>query len=676
MAALVVGAGAWPAAAQQPAVTANWNDARSLALVSLARERRSRPLADTALHNYKAGAEGLVYFYLDRRDVEERVLVRTDQVALEVFWAQPNQTKQRIVGLRDENSLPNRMRYHLDHLTVVQNGFGNIMRMGDGDEVRDVPHPAAPGSDSIYDFRLADSLTIRLTGASAPIKAYEINVKPKRTDRSAFVGSIYVDHAAGDIVRMTFTFTPASYVDRRLDYINISLDNSLWEGRYWLPYEQAVEIRRQVPELDFIVSSVIQARFRVLGYEFNLPLEESLFWGYPVVTVPREQREAYPFNQKIHDDLHLAGLAPPPELKEIRARAAALLRQRALSGLPRLRLSLPNASSALRFNRGEGLYLGWGSSWTPAEATRLEAVGGFAFGAARPVVSLGLSHAASSSAAWRAHAFLNDVRDIGPQPGMPMGLNTLTSVFGEDYLDPFHASGVRLEHDRGLRADWRFGLQLAAERQRRMTLEASPLFGESPFRPVRAAAEGTLVSARASIERTLPDRAALAWGGSVRVEGGSFDGDAFAIPHVQLQLRRGSQDRRSSAELQASAGAALGAPAPQQLFLLGGRHTLPGYSYRAFAGDVFALASFEAARDLMYPFVRARITAAAGWTGTYKAAIPVQWGAAETRSVRTSAGAGVGLLYDLLRFDVGRGLGRGGEWQLIVSLEPRIWSWL
>ena len=33
-----------------------------------------------------------------------------------------------------------------------------------------------------------------------------------------------------DIVRMTFTFTPASYVDRRLDYINISLDNGLFAG--------------------------------------------------------------------------------------------------------------------------------------------------------------------------------------------------------------------------------------------------------------------------------------------------------------------------------------------------------------------------------------------------------------------------------------------------------------
>jgi hypothetical protein len=161
-----------------------------------------------------------------------------------------------------------------------------------------------------------------------------------------------------------------------------------------------------------------------------------------------------------------------------------------------------------------------------------------------------------------------------------------------------------------------------------------------------------------------------------RLDGGTFEGNGFAIPHAQLQLRRGSDDRRSSTELRITAGAALGSPSPQQLFLIGGRHTLPGYAYRAFTGDVFTLANFEAGHDLAYPFVRARITAAAGWTGTRDVALPVSWNVVETRSVRTSAGAGLGFVYDLLRFDVVRGLSRGGEWQLLVSLDPRIWPWL
>lgn len=673
--ALVLG---WPTAgrAQSSVDTAAWNDARTLSLIAFARERRQQPLADSALRNYQARAEGLVYFYLDRRDVEERILVRTDQVALDVFWAQPDRTKQKIIGLRNESSLPNRMYYHLDHLTVVQNGFGDVMRMGDGDEVRDVPHPAAPGSEQIYDFRLADSVTLRLPGAPEPIKAYEIRVRPKRDDRPAFVGSIYVDHAGGDIVRMTFTFTPVSYVDRRLDYINISLDNSLWEGRYWLPFEQAVEIRRQVPELDFVVSSVIQARFRVQGYEFNQDLPESLFWGYPVVTVSRQEREAYEFDRGIYEDLHNAGLAPPPAMKEIRARAAELIRQRTLSGLPRLRLSLPNASSALRFNRGESLYLGWGGSFTPAEALRFEVLGGFSFGRERPVLSFGVKRELNPDSRFDARAWAGELRDIGVRPGIAMALNTITSLWGDDFTDPYFASGVELGYERAMGTEWRFGGALRAERHESARLETEPVFGDSPFRPVRPATEGTLLGGRIELERRLRETASLSWAGRVQLDAGTFDSNGFAIPTAELQLFRGTEDRRGSIDVTLTGGIALGDPAPQQHFLLGGRNTLPGFPYRMFGGDAFVLTNVVVSRDIAYPFVRARLLGAAGWTDQRDdTGLPPGF-AFETGNVRASLGAGVGLLYDLVRLDLARGFGRDGEWQLLLSLQPKVWPWL
>src|SRR5690606_41793060 len=85
------------------------------------------------------------------------------------------------------------MYYHLDHLTVVQNGFGDIIRMGDGDEVQDVLHPAAYGSDRVYDFRLADSTTIVLPGAPEPVRVYEVQVRPRNPAASGFVGSVFID---------------------------------------------------------------------------------------------------------------------------------------------------------------------------------------------------------------------------------------------------------------------------------------------------------------------------------------------------------------------------------------------------------------------------------------------------------------------------------------------------
>jgi hypothetical protein len=669
------------AALAQTPDTTGWDSPRARLLMQRARDRRHQPLADTALHDYQSHAEGVVYFYLDRRDTDERVLIRTDQVALEVYWAQPNRTKQRIVGMRDENSLPNRMYYHLDHLTVVQNGFGDIMRMGDGDEVADVPHPAAPGSDSVYEFRLADSLEIRLPGARAPIKTYEIQVRPRRFDRSAIIGSVFVDQQTADIVRMTFTFTPVSYVDRRLEHINISLDNWLWEGRYWLPYEQAVEIRRQVPELDFVVTSVIQARFRVWDYRFNQDLPPSLFMGYRVVAAPKAEREAYPFDRGIYEDLHDAGLAPPPSLADIRAEASALVRDRVLSGLPRLRLSLPAASSALRYNRSEGAFLGWGGSFTPNDRTRLEISGGYAFGAEQPVVIGGVRFGAGAGSRLRIDGYLNEPRDMGVRAGAPGALNTLTSLWGSDYSDLFYASGVRASIARHLdERTWLVTAAGAAERQAaaRLTRRTPPL-GESEFRPVLMADEGTALLGRLSLERLLPESAGFSWGMRLSLDAGAFEGDGFAVPRSDLSVRHGSYDRSGVANLMVAGGVALGAAPAQRTFLLGGRETLPGHPYRNYAGDRFVLVNLEGARDIRRPFVRARMFAAGGWThgpgpsfrmqpgGTSFGALP------NADPVRGSVGAGVGLLWDLLHVDMARGLGSGGEWQLLVSIDPQVW---
>lgn len=666
--------------AAAPQDAAGWNSPRAQSLMQMARERRRQPLADTLLQNYQSHAEGVVYFYLDRRDTDERVLVRTDQVALEVYWAQPNRTKQRIVGLRDESSLPNRMYYHLDHLTVVQNGFGDIMRMGDGDEVRDVPHPAAPGSDSVYEFRLADSLELRLPGAPAPVKAYEIQVRPRRTDRSAIVGSVFVDHLTGDIVRMTFTFTPVSYVDRRLDFINISLDNSLWQGRYWLPYEQAVEIRRQVPELDFVVTSVIQGRFRVWDYRFNQDLPESLFLGYPVVAVPTAQRETFAFDKGIYEDLHDAGLAPPPELADLRVRAAALVRQQALSGLPRLRFSLPAASSALRFGRAEGLFLGWGGSFTAGAASRLELAGGYAFGAAHPVAVATVRQGDGEPQRIRLTAFAHEPRDLGVKPAVPGALNTLTSLWGDDGTDLFFATGARAAIERRLGGNWGLEIRAAAERHEAAHLvHDTPPLSDAAFRPVLRVDEGTMLSGRLAFGRTLREKAGLSWGARLAIEAGTFESEGYAVPRFDLSLRRGSFDRRGVAELAVTGGFVLGTPPAQSLFLLGGRNTLPGHPHRGYAGDRFALANLELARDLWPPFVRGRAFAAAGWTDgldrrrVFDPLTPASWNVAEASAVRGSLGAGVGLLWDLLRIDFARGLGAGGGTRLLVSIDPRVW---
>lgn len=698
-------AGQVPDTAGQPSAvvvdtsgTAEWNGPRARALIAAARERRHAPLADSTLQNYRARAEGFVYFYVDRRDSDERTLVKIDQVALDVFWAQPDQTKQRIVGMRDVSRLPNRMYYHIDHLSVVQNGFSDTIRMGDGDEVRDVVHPAARGSEAVYDFRLVDSLTLVLPGAPEPVRVYEVQVRPRFPDRSGFVGSVFIDRTRGDIVRMTFTFTPASYVDRRLDYINISLDSGLWDGRYWLPYEQAVELRRQVPELDFIGGAVIRGRMRIGGYDFNTDLPDGTFRGPPVSIVSRAELEDFEFERELYADLGDEGLAPPPEMAELRREAARLLRREKLSGLPPLRLNVPSASSVLRYNRLEGVFAGGGLAYVPGERLRLDITGGYAFGAEEPAGRAGVTFAPTADWSLTAAGYRHALRDVGTRPGLPTVLSSATAFFGaNDYTDPFFASGGSLRIERRLGADWTISVSGRHERHdgaRRTAGEPiapSGVSGDDRFaRRLIAIDRGTLSAGTLELHRAPSDIGTLAWGADFALEPGTLEGLDYVRALASGTLAYRAMDRTVDARLRMTVGATSGGPA-QRHFLLGGRETLPGYAYRAYSGSRMALADVEVARDIVSPWLRVRALATAGWSSGSTIGrlvanpdvidpvpgepFPIDV-LPDTDGPLASVGIGLASMWDQLRLDIVRGLNGGGEWQLLFSIAPDFWSML
>lgn len=664
-----------------------WNGARALELVHRAQARRSETQADTGLVDYQADARGYVYFYLHRQDTGERTLVKTDQVALDVLWKAPNLSKQRIIGLRDAKQLPTTIQYHQDHLSVVQDNFGDLIRLGDGDEVRDVMHPAAAGAEQIYEYRLADSSAVRLPGSAEPVQVYEVQVRPRDLARPALVGSVFVDRRRGDIVRMAFTFTAASYVDPHLDYINISLDNGLWKGRFWLPNRQQVEIRRQLPELGFPAGGMIRGSMRVSNYRFNQGLLTESFRGPKVVSVPDAQRRRFAFEQGLHEELREEGLGPETELADVRRQAAELVRARMLSGLPALRLDVPAISTVARYNRAEGAAVGFGVRQHPSERLTLSVDGGWAFGPAHPVLE--------GSAAWArpryslgAAAWLNRPTDVGIAPATSGVMNTLSSLLaGYDYTDLYYGRGgeLRLDHSLGT-GPWSGALRLRAEDQRSASREAtaSLLGGEDGhFRPVHAIDQGTLLGGSLSLSRSTPAGTAAGWRASLGVDGGTLRADSggdftFLRPTASLGYTR--RFTRAAAELDAGlqGGIALGDLPRQELFLLGGRGTVPGYPFRAFGGDRYALARATASADLFRPFVRGRLLAAAGWAdvgdpGRLSAA---RWGTQPLDRPIVSVGAGVGLIYDILHLDVHRGLSRGGGWEVVVETSPTFWDFL
>lgn len=679
LALLAVVCSASAAAAQDPL---GWNSGRALELIDRARLRRELPLGDSTLQNYQASATGFVYFYLDRREDDERTLVKVDQIALDLFWKRPDRTKQRIVGLRDVSRLPNRMHYHLDHLTVVQNGFGDVIRIGDGDEVSDVPHPAAPGADTIYDYRLADSVTLQLGGGQPEVRVYQLNVRPKRPNRSALIGSVFVDRANADIVRMTFTFTPVSYVDRRLDYINISLDNGLFGGSYWLPNEQSIEIRRQIPELDFAAGAVIKGRLRVANYRFNEPLPDSVFYGRPVSAVSEEERRNYAFKEEIYAGVNEEGLAPPPQMADLRARAMELVRERRLSGLPPWRLYIPNASSVLRHNRAEGWYAGVGGAYVPSPVFRIDANGGYAFGLERPEAAVAVHHRAPELGVV-ANAYYNQARDIGIVSGMPGVLNTMTSGFGDtDYTDLYFARGARIALTRPLARWWQLGIHAVAEQHRAPYSDTAVDLRTSHTAQLVNA--GDALELGVDVERELEAVAGFAWGATASVSGIQFrpremsyplfgERELFARAILQVNTRTTSADQRRDLRTRLIAGHNFGNAAAQHFFRIGGRETLPGYQYREFVSESsIALGRMEYTHALAAPWVRLRLLGYAAYTREIERLVNDEVIEKRTGHVRGSAGAGLGLLWDVLRIDAVK----GAHWQAIFSVRSDFWDML
>ena len=677
-------AGAAPAQqAAGPRGSDGWNHPEALALVQRGREARRELAADGDLESYRALTEGHVYFFVDPEEGEPS-LIRVDQVAVELRWQAPDVVRQRVVGERSETRLPVRdFRYYLDRLTLVQYGFGDEIQVGSGMDVAGVPHPLAalPDGDpesSPYDYRIVDSLTLTLPGEPDPIRLTELEVRPRNPEAPGALGTLLLERATGSIVRMKLTFTPASYVDRRTDRIEVEVDYGLWEGSYWLPHSQRIEVRRELPEVDLGVGTVIRAILRVGDYELNVPLPAAFEHTPPVVFAPEDERVEYPFEEGLLDGLErdgLVGIRTRADPRELRAQAVELLANRPTSGLSPLRFHLPRFSSALRYNRSEGLVVGMGGTLRPSAQLRLRGHGGWAMGPDLPTGSLRLDGVWRERHGWELAGTVNRVEDLGLRPGSdPLVSSLAATIRGEDYMDPFRTSsataGLSLGGD-----DTRFDVAAGIRRDRSLSLvtERAPLDRGRPFREVRPVTEGTFFTGQVSLQRTVQ------WPGGGRgrmtlssdlLTGGEGSG---LEPRVEVTGLWASPTGARELDARFLGRSWLGDPLPQAHRLVGGRGTLPGYGFRKWVGRDAVVGSVEGAMDLGSPLLRLRGGLHAGWAGGADAAVMESWDASATRGIRPAVTFGFGVAWDLLRIQGARGL-RDGEWQLLLSLDPRWWD--
>jgi len=455
-----------------------WNDPRTRALVEAATQRRAKQIADTALASYKATAHGYLTFLaqLGEGFTEPPKIVKADELALEVYWQAPNLSKQWIVGRRDTLMLPTDIAYHRDHLGIVQNNFPNLIRVGEGDEVKDVPHPLSEAGLAEYDFAIRDSLRISL--GPRELEVYEVRVRPKNDRLPRIVGAVFIDKESGEVVRMAFSFTRSALLDKELEDVSIVLENGLIDGRFWLPRRQEVEIRRTGTWLDYPVRGIIRGRWEICCYEVNVPLPPTMFAGPEIMLAPRGTKQQVPFVGQILDSLPQDVRAvTDADVAKVQEEARALVRAQALARSHNLALSARGLSDFARVNRVEGLALGTG-------ITR-QLGGGFSFSARgrygiddRQAKGRGELAFKLPSGGGVSVAGYRDYRDASDEMERSMVINSIASQeFGSDYTDPLDVRGGSISARTGTFNAWNATVEAALERDDPLSVHASPASG-------------------------------------------------------------------------------------------------------------------------------------------------------------------------------------------------------
>ncbi len=664
-----------------------WNDQRTLALVQRATERRLNQLADTALVDYKATAHGYVTFLAQFGEgfPEPPKIVKADELGLEVYWKAPDLSKQRIMGRRDTLLLPTDINYHRDHLGIVQNNFRNLIRIGEGDEVKDVPHPLSPTGLEVYDFAISDSLQIRL--ADRVLDVYEVRVRPKDDRQPRTVGAVYIDRETGEVVRMAFSFTRAALLDKDLEDVSVVLENALIEGRFWLPRRQEIEIRRTGSWLDYPARGIIRGRWEICCYEVNRGIPASFFGGPEIVLAPPADRAAnpFPFTGHVLDSL------PPDvravtdaDVKKVQDEARALVREAALARTRSFALSARHISDLARFNRVEGLALGTGVLQRLGSGFAVAASGRYGF-SDKEAKGRGAIEYSTGAGSRLTLAVEREYRDVSDEPETSLARNTIAAQeFASDYTDTYDARSISLSGSLA-RLGWRPSFDLSYEQHDSLSVHARAASGR--FRPTIPALPLDEVRLTLALDRP----ASLTFGGyelGARLRAsGIWQTDAALAPRRALLRPSITIDLQkpfgSSRLLLHTVGAAMFGGSDfspsQHLVYFGGPTTGPGYDFHEFVGRGGVSQRVE--YRFLAPFLPIPLGRFGRAPGTITLAPfanavwidrPAPFKAAR-QGWYPSLGVGALTVFDVLRFDVARGL-RDGRWTFGVDIGRDFWS--
>ena len=685
-----------------------WNEARALTLVRLATDRRAQQLADSGLVDYTAVAHGYVTFLaqLGEGFREPPKVVKADELALQVYWRTPNLSKQRIVGRRDTTLLPTDIQYHRDHLGIIQNNFPAIIRLGDGDEVQDVPHPLSAGGLAEYDFALTDSLRITIPGRV--IGVYEVKVRPRDDRQPRVIGAIYLDRDNAQVVRMALSFTRAAFLDKQLEDLFVVLENGLVGTQFWLPRRQEIEIRRTATWLDYPARGIIRGRWEIGEYQLNQGLSLSTFAGSEIVNAPESVRRAHVWpSRNILDSL------PPDiravtadEVRRVQTEVRALVREQALRRARGSVLAAGGISDFVRFNRVEGLAVGAGLSGQLGGGVSLAATARHGLEDERTktrIVGTWQNAAGTSARLFYVHGF-SDVSDV---PERSLLVNSLAAQeTGSDYTNPYFLERAGAGGTVSMRGT-RISLDVARERHRPLQVNAAPASGRfvqpvsvAPMdlwrgtmrleRPTALGWWGTEFRASAEVRATVADEALSRSCGA-----GPCTATTVMRGSAALEIERPVGEWRVLSRTFAAGATADPALLAQDLVFLGGPVTAPGYAFHSLVGDRALSQHLEVQLPIPFlgiPLGRFGRSPARALVAPHASVVLLHQPDLDLNILRGPApitpvdpfrarrsgaypAVGISLLaaFDLLRFDVARGL-RDGRWVFSVDVTRSFWS--